>query len=52
MPEKGWLRVVLEDARKDVNSRPDWQKNRVLAAEDREKQPVSEPPPTEKSQKQ
>lgn len=52
MPDKGWLRVVLEEARKEVNSRPEWQKNRVLAAEDRNKQPVSEPPPIEKSPNQ
>ena len=52
MPDKGWLKVVLEQARKDVNSRPDWQKNRVLAAADRSKLSVNEPPPIEKSAKQ
>jgi len=29
MPDKGWLKAVLEEARKDVNTRPEWQKNRV-----------------------
>lgn len=52
MPDKGWLKIVLEEARKDVNSRPDWQRNRVIAAEDPTKHPVTEPPavqkPTEK----
>jgi hypothetical protein len=46
MPEKGWLRVVLEAARTDVNSRPEWQRSRIEAARDAavEKQ-VSEPNP-------
>jgi hypothetical protein len=29
MPEKGWLKIVLEQARHDVNSRPNWEKDRV-----------------------
>jgi hypothetical protein len=29
MPEKGWLKLVLEEARRDVNSRPNWEKDRV-----------------------
>ncbi len=29
MPEKGWLKVVLEKAKSEVESRPDWQRNRV-----------------------
>lgn len=43
MPDKGWLKIVLDEARKDVNSRPEWQKDRVLAAEDCKQQSVSEP---------
>ena len=50
MPEKGWLKVVLEEARKDVNSRPDWQKNRVIAAENRSDNVVCEPQEPAKSQ--
>ena len=43
MPDKGWLRIVLDEARRDVNSRPEWQKDRVLAAKDCKQQSVSEP---------
>jgi hypothetical protein len=52
MPDKGWLKIVLEEARIDVNSRPDWQKNRMLASEDCTKQSVCEPPPIEQPPKQ
>jgi len=52
MPDKGWLKIVLDEARKDVNSRPQWQKNRLLATEDRNKQSVTEPPSIEESPKQ
>lgn len=45
MPNKGWLKIVLEQARTDVNSRPDWQRNRVLAAQEKSEQQVSEPKP-------
>lgn len=31
MPERGWLKVILEQARKDVNERPAWQRDRVVA---------------------
>lgn len=33
MPDKGWLKVVLEQATKDVSSRPDWQRNRVYGSQ-------------------
>lgn len=44
MPDKGWLKVVLEEARREVNSRPEWQRKRVLAAGERVQQPICEPP--------
>ena len=43
MPNKGWLKEVLADARKEVNSRPEWQKNRVIAAEHQDRYAVNEP---------
>jgi hypothetical protein len=39
MPEKGWLLSILEDARKDVNSRPDWEKDRVYGCDSADKLP-------------
>lgn len=33
MEEKGWLRGVLEQARREVNSRPEWQRSRVTGSE-------------------
>jgi hypothetical protein len=52
MPDKGWLKIVLDEARKDVNSRPDWQKDRVLAAQDGKKRPIGEPPQVEQPPRQ
>jgi hypothetical protein len=43
MPDKGWLKIVLDEARRDVNSRPEWQKDRVLAGEDCKQPFVNEP---------
>jgi hypothetical protein len=52
MPDKGWLKEILEEARKDVNSRPDWQRKRVLAADQRGERPVDEPQSLEEPPKQ
>jgi len=43
VPEKGWLKIVLEQATKDVSSRPDWQRNRVYGT----KQETSKPAPSQ-----
>lgn len=49
MPNKGWLKEVLAEARKEVNSRPDWQKNRVVLAKHQDNYGVSAPRRTGKS---
>lgn len=33
MQDKGWLEAVLEQARQEVNARPQWQRNRVVSSE-------------------
>jgi hypothetical protein len=40
--EKGWLNEVLEEARRDVNSRPEWQKVRVYGCQEAVKKTVIE----------
>jgi len=49
MPDKGWLKEVLAEARKEVNARPDWQKNRVIAPPKHDNYGVNEPSRTDKS---
>ncbi len=51
MPDKGWLKAVLEEARKDVNARPEWQKNRVHSPQERSDQPeIVEPEQIDRKQ--
>lgn len=39
--EKGWLKGVLEQARTEVNARPNWQKSRIKSLEASEAKPFS-----------
>lgn len=33
MEDKGWLKGILEQARREVKARPRWQRDRVISSE-------------------